>query len=1398
MRSISQDLINSGHAAVNEPIGKVEVYNHPFMLGGPLAWSSFATMASTPIDACEAGSGIIVAIRGNSYRRVTSPENSSSWEGSWSSFSPSLPASSEAIAIASSGSDVQVYARRTSAPWTLYVLTSADSGSSWDVTWTTIGTSTEANTNVEASARYNGLFLRHYATSGGVALEAATYYNSTWNVHSNKTGLVDSKVSDTRIAVIPEDNRDLVFFSAKYPGEDVESVLVSNFSHTVFSQPEQAIFHIAGEKGHYDLVRSAGTIGDRNVLVLRTVRTAVQNPGAGVLKRDNFEYDYPETTTYRVFTFSETWAAYGSATVTTESTEWVDSPECKRAALTGASGGMRNTDARDLTTGGFWGSGDFCVLRVRPALASTSGRAVQITFEDGGDSFQWSSGALTNNAWQVLIPKRSDFSESGSPDWSTISATRVELTGGASGDVLHVDLMTLEDADPADANNPNAFSSYWDVQPTGGWWTVHADIAQSGFLFNRWAWHAGCLDMEASVEKSLVRDYTITTEDYVLSGNVLCKRQDGIVGLWFGLQDATAGSEDGYAFCIDTANDKAILYSYTAGAATTIEEVAISGMSFDISTIYSLSVRKSGSIIECSVGDFYISAIDDTYTGGKAGFLSIGTLGRFDMFWLQEFTSTSETITDSKAICYVSGKNLSDVQVFDSSAPHDIMVARYSFDINNSSVYRADKDVDTVDVEISDDVLAMSLSYPAESSSTGGVELYNNDARYSSNNYIMKGRGLRSSIGYITPVGTEYANMGLFRINRIREDFTPGAIKMNVDGIDANWMIKNWVAQNVHFVQSQNRLAIDYSKGGADLLVGISPGEWELVDSVTGHTENPVHALRSEAAQVEAISVTGEQFYGVIAEGLFQIGTSGFTGIVFACAEDMSSFYQVVFGEGGTTLHLYKYVEGTYTELDTSTYTPLSDVWIRVLHHHNQIHIWTGNNGLDWTYELSYTDNSYPLLKGHVGVKNVEWTGGESYNHFLRVYSLKEDQTVDDAMRFVGTKAGVLDYDSHHELEDDFPGTSLDATKWDEAGSTLDTISVSGGYLNIASISGWQFINSTASLVDGVIDFTAKTTNSGVLIVGYRMDSTFQNGCLWWITPGAVGSSQASCFFIHNGTAQWITQSKPRVEIPQNTDIDFRVTFQGGEHSLWMGGVLLGTAFGSSFSDWVFMEGYVAFGTQESATASFDNIRIKKADSVVDHLTINPGDKGEALVKGLAKSGGVQYYIEGDAEMKIGTMIPASGESDVFGGTNVLTFKDQLTQAGVVDDDQEWVTHIRVVGKDGISVDYYDRTALDSQGYRFDLLKADDLTTLQQLIKTAVAETAVRNYTNVQRTLNGQAQLACQRGDRIHITIQSLPGYDSFGYRVDDDFIIRAIPRLNFTTGEQADITMTLEVEDAP
>jgi RHS repeat-associated protein len=366
---------------------------------------------------------------------------------------------------------------------------------------------------------------------------------------------------------------------------------------------------------------------------------------SGYVLGDEFE-DYEASQWLKVADFEtdESWekesGAFPNSTVAADTMLHVEGSQGLRLTVGAPDKGCRaqlNTSViKDYTAEGRFTADDFVYVAVyiedHTEMDSIAVYFLNALPENDGYNYYWDEEGGTSfvTGWNYLWAKKSAFQQVGSGDWSTITDLIIGLGQDVGDSPIYAtfDDLRIVRADPDDSTVGNDTGSAWDFP--SGQWHVYDDTG---------SYSLGQIDAQAGVEKvALVHEEPEADVEYRAA--VQAKRDDGLVGLTFRMGDGSEGSEDGYAFLLDTASDQLALRSYVGGTPTDVTStVSFSGAVTD--TWYYLGVRTEGDRIRAYASsitstnlftdtNLQFDVTDATHTSGRAGLMTIGTLGRFD------------------------------------------------------------------------------------------------------------------------------------------------------------------------------------------------------------------------------------------------------------------------------------------------------------------------------------------------------------------------------------------------------------------------------------------------------------------------------------------------------------------------------------------------------------------------------------------------------------------------------------------------------------------------------------------------------------------------------------------------------------------------------------------------
>jgi hypothetical protein len=259
-------------------------------------------------------------------------------------------------------------------------------------------------------------------------------------------------------------------------------------------------------------------------------------------------------------------------------------------------------------------------------IYTDSEATIKITFysSDGGNiEHEFTSFPGVN----LLRVRKGDLC--GSVSWADI--TRVLVSTDLETYPTVFDDLRFVLADPDNASAFNDTGQVWDF-PSGTWHIYELDGATKSL---------GCYAEAGETLALLHENYGA---DVRVSARVRVCREDGKAGLAFRVSDGTSGSEDMYAFFIDTANDQVELREWTAGTPADIESAVAYSCTYDID--YYLGVIVLGTSIQCYLStdagtlwdsdNMVFDTTDATISSGQVGFLVVGNnMARFGDFELE-------------------------------------------------------------------------------------------------------------------------------------------------------------------------------------------------------------------------------------------------------------------------------------------------------------------------------------------------------------------------------------------------------------------------------------------------------------------------------------------------------------------------------------------------------------------------------------------------------------------------------------------------------------------------------------------------------------------------------------------------------------------------------------------
>lgn len=274
-------------------------------------------------------------------------------------------------------------------------------------------------------------------------------------------------------------------------------------------------------------------------------------------------------------------------------------------------------------------SSDYVTLAVYKTGATTDSLVLRLYSEIGppGSFYQKTFTNITTG-WHFLKESKTNFTAIGAPDWAGIVQVYILPTYAHLSQHLYVDDLRFSTVDPDDPTTHNDTGEVWDF-PSGEWHVYELDSTDKSL---------GQIDVESNVEKTALI-HTNYGPDVRYRAKVKTLRDSGYVGLVFRVSDGTEGSEDLYAFLIDTSSSSSnvALRSYSGGASSNVATPVSKAVSSDV--WYYMGVLVNSTSIQCFVSggldmlwdtsNRVFNVTDGTHTAGQCGLMTLNAIGRF-------------------------------------------------------------------------------------------------------------------------------------------------------------------------------------------------------------------------------------------------------------------------------------------------------------------------------------------------------------------------------------------------------------------------------------------------------------------------------------------------------------------------------------------------------------------------------------------------------------------------------------------------------------------------------------------------------------------------------------------------------------------------------------------------
>ena len=1417
------ELVAAAQAPLSEPLARVTVRPNPFVGDQAMDWSLLGDFTGTgPLDGVTTDNGVLVIVSAvGGYKIITDGQSTAQWDAAWTMFgSPSgaWGADSEIFAIATDGTDIQVFAREILG-FDIYVNESNDDAQTWGG-WVDIGDSTYTNgadNYVIGAAVIDTVFLRHYEATG-VCLEVFNNEGAVpWARYELETNLqlevpppsggLDVVQYGTMIYVyIGALHRDPAIYTYQiyattfYAGqwESVDYLAIAD-APNIESSWSLFAFHIPPVYGLTHDVRAV-------VAPAIEWEDGFEGYGDFWLKVADFEDD-------------ETWSNVGMLW-SDDAVNYVEAAEGWYAIITADAVISAMSVSLDLTAEGRLADDDYVYWAFYiPDTTWLAWVAVRFVTTPGADYYGFAPAFVAG--WNLVKFKKSDAVAIGAPDWASIVEIWVAFNTPIGESEITFDDIRISAADPDDSTTGNDTGATWDF-PSGEWHIYNEDDDPTITAL-------GQIDVDAGVEKFAIRHAWPQNDDYEIIVPIKAKRDDGYLGIAFRMTDTTGGSEDGYILVADTAANMLRLYRLDNGVKTELDNVAFV---FNLDTQYYLGARVVGDRIQgfCSTTEstlfdtVLVEDTDSTHTTGQVGVFSEDTVARFDNFYLLTFPQTEER----KGIHFASVPDVWPSPVLYEKTgytyPRERIVYQgsywYSFD---------ETDADFIVVQaLSPIEQGADQSLPAETvqihlplisknatSAQATVTLSNVYGELDDNDAVQDGAEIQIEGGYKWFSGEEYTTLFTGIMNRISENFADN--QMKITALDFVYKLKKWAANRLFIFKSQFKVWLDLTA---------EDDARHLVDIVEGFAYDSTNErYRSNVAATENMVLHGEFFNDVVVETkayFVDSFTSGWFGIILRgsvsdpttdpvtpAADDC---YGVLWNKDANTIQIHKKTAGAWgAQVATAALNAYhsASLWIRAEIIHDTIYVWTSVDGVVWTYRISYADTS-PLALGYTGFVAYPAASLSVDLREFAIYAFDTEKTVEYLMRQVATMAGVVSFQFEDEIYDNFTGIDTDppsSDNWRNGETTLTTADINTNRLRcIAPNTTWAYLNSTVDRKTFVLDFSVYIPNDAepVCIV-FRTNTTFTEGYRLEIYGGAVGTARIKLIELSGGDTA--LDIYPRVAIATAAMLDFTLSVQDNFDetqtfvSLWLGQRLIFSCHSNSWPT----AGYIGVGKYDDDTACyFDSFSIDMLDTPVvsraqaNYFVINVGETGDKLIAELAAVQNARWFFDGGGVFIAGLLEPAATVADVFDSTKtVITLHHELYVGTRERDDDGWISHVRVVANNGMYADAYDNTLLNERGYRFKRINVNAALSASQC-----SEIAVKYLEQQQKTGDTfgfsvtPAQFGLTRRMRFHAHAHRFPRDTTSALKIDRDFIVEA-QRISMKREPSPDWDMQIEPAEA-
>lgn len=674
--------------------------------------------------------------------------------------------------------------------------------------------------------------------------------------------------------------------------------------------------------------------------------------------------------------------------------------------------------------------------------------------------------------------------------------------------------------------------------------------------------------------------------------------------------------------------------------------------------------------------------------------------------------------------------------------------------------------------DISGYVTSWTIDRPAGTqAATLRMSLRNSDKQFNNHAIVRTGHMVTVEAGYHTTAGDEFATLGKFLIDSLKQQTDIETNEIEITARDYKKLLDYAAEDSFHWF-SPNRGVWTFD----DIL---ELEQWRQINGIWT-VDEANHWLYSETVRgcvAPACDLLENTFFGFkmkMPAGGKRAGT------VLRMSDDYRYCYIFAWDIEEDKFYLFRRHDQDPSEWGTAVRTKsnvglVSGTWyyFYVLMRGPRIYcFYSEAPATEWTL-ITWDDTSThyediaPLWPGIVAL-NATQVEGQTPHHIrdsVWFLSLRPGYTALDIIRSLCTKAGLYHVTADYHINDDFMGNTgdpLDSDIW----ATEGRVGTWDIYQNAAKAGGtgdFVYVRSNVEVDDAIVSTRIRTdTNGAKMGVIVRANAALTSG--WFVgveysdsTPYAVlykrtgtGVELSMKWKIPHATLEAMTESYPFSN--EENWYDLQVACQGKWLIMWLNQRPVFATYITSLPD----KGYVGMWHCGTYGGYFDRYRLPETTTMIDHCYINPGNTVVKLLDQLISVDSVHYRITPSGALHV-------YQKNIT--TSVETFQDELWEASLDKSDKEWVSHFRIIGNNCYG-DYIDTDLLKHYGYRFQEDTVEWIETSAACVLEA--ESRVKDLKRLlnQRNWTGRAHVGLERGDIITI-INTLDGTNG-KFRITD------------------------------